>query len=73
MLCVALGGWWSPALGEGSSLPWLVVGVGEPGGTMPRRQPSTIGDEMQGEDSTHTPAGVLERHQVGDDERLCAA
>jgi hypothetical protein len=29
MLCVVLGGWWSPALGEGSSLPWLVVRVGE--------------------------------------------
>jgi hypothetical protein len=23
------GGWWSPAFGQGSSLPWLVVGVGE--------------------------------------------
>jgi hypothetical protein len=29
MLYVVLVGWWSPALGEGSSLPWLVVGVGE--------------------------------------------
>ena len=31
LLCCVLflEGWWSPALGEGSSLPWLVVGVGE--------------------------------------------